>query len=184
MAQNITYPPSEGPPTAESVQSLRRKLATSRTVSRALLEEQNRNEALIQQLRRVVGNTQPSANGFSFLTSGTSAQALKVTQTPGQQSLTTNTTFAVSQLPALRSLLADLRPKLAALKDTNMGVGMDSAKDEVREERRGYIEQRTLAHLDRNGQKVADDAILVSGKRVDSGEVQALEKVASMFDPT
>ena len=182
-AQNISYPPAANAATAESVQLLRRKLAASRTVSRSLIEEHNRNEAILQQLRFIIGNTQNGANNLSFLTNAASAQTLKITQEPEHQSLTTNTTFAVSQLPALRALLAELRPKLAALKSANVGVGMDSAKDELREDRRGYIEQRTLSHLERNGQTLSDNPTLVPGKRLDPEEVQALEKVASIFDP-
>lgn len=166
------------------MQQLRRKLAASRTVSRTLLEEHNRNEALLNQLRRLVGHAQDGANNLSFLTTSPAAQSLQVTQNPGQQSLTTNTNFVISQLPALRSLLADLRPKLSALKASSAGRGLDSAKDENREERRGYIEQRTRAHLERNGLKPDESSALVSGKRMDPEEVQALETVASIFERT
>ncbi|KIX07305.1 uncharacterized protein Z518_01958 [Rhinocladiella mackenziei CBS 650.93] len=179
--ENIPYPPAENAPTAERVQLLRRKLAASRAVSKGLLEEQSRNEAILQQLRGIAGGASNEINNLSFLTSGTSAQSLQVTQNPEQQSLTTNTTFAVSQLPALRSLLAELRPKLGALKDTTMGVETGSAKDELREERRGYIEQRTQSHLRRHGQISEESATMVSGKHVDPEEIQALEKIASIF---
>jgi kinetochore protein Mis12/MTW1 len=135
----------------------------------------------LNQLREITGKAQTGANDLSFLTNSAAAETLKVTANPDQRSLTTNTNFVVSQLPALRGLLAELRPRLAALKDSRMGVDMDCAKDELREERRGYIEQRTRSHLERNGLNLGENSTLVSGKRVDPEEVQALEKVASIF---
>ncbi|KIW31157.1 uncharacterized protein PV07_02826 [Cladophialophora immunda] len=179
--ENISLPPPENAPTVESVQLLRRKLAASRTVSYALIEEHKRNEAVLRQLRNLIGNTHPATNSLSFLLDGASAQTQNGPQHNDHRDLTTNTNFAISQLPALKSLLAELRPRLASLKDTDMSIS--SAKDEVKEERRGYIEQRTRSHLERNGEASAEDSTALPGKRVDPEEVQALEKVASIFDP-
>ncbi|KIW88185.1 uncharacterized protein Z519_11296 [Cladophialophora bantiana CBS 173.52] len=178
--ENISYPPPENAPTVESVQILRRKLAASRTVSNALMEEYKRNEAVLRQLRDLIGNPHTTTNNLSFLMNGASEQTLHASQHTDSRRLTTNTNFAISQLPALKSLLAELRPKLAMLKDIDMNVS--SAKDELKEERRGYIEQRTRSHLERNGEAAGEDYTL-SGKRVDPDEVQALEKVASILDP-
>ncbi len=61
---------------------------------------------------------------------------------------------------------------------------VESAKDELKEERRGYIEQRTRSHLQRNGEDLQEPMAAVSGKRVDPEAVQALERVASIFEPT
>ncbi|KAJ9606010.1 hypothetical protein H2200_009859 [Cladophialophora chaetospira] len=169
--ENLSYPPSSDAPTVESVQTLRTKLAAERGASRALLKEYNRNQAIIHQLQSLIGNGQVTPSNLSFLTNGTSAQ-----------SLTTNTNFAVSQLPALRATLAEIRPKLAALK--NASINVESAKDEDKEERRGYIEQRTRSHLQRNGEGLQEPMAAVSGKRVDPEEIQALEKVAAIFEPT
>ncbi|KAK5442014.1 hypothetical protein LTS15_011061 [Exophiala xenobiotica] len=181
---DISYPPPENATTVEDVQLLRRKLAASRTLSKHLQEEHNRNEAMLTQLRELVGGAQQEANNLSFLMNGSAAQSLKVTENPDQQSLTTNTEFAVSQLPALRSLLAELRPKLAALKASDKDARLNSAKEEIKEERRGYIEQRTWSRLERNGMEPAENFNLLSGRRIDAEEVQALEKVASVFDQT
>lgn len=121
---------------------------------------------------------------MSFLTQSPAAQALNVAGNPDRQSLTTNTKFAVSQLPALRSLLADLRPKLEALKASQGNAALTSAKEEIKEERLGYIEQRTRSHLERNGINPAENSHLLFAKRVDEEEVQALERLASIFDQT
>jgi len=85
-----------------------------------------------------------------------------------QRPLTTNTTFTLSQLPALRALLAELRPKLASLQSAELGF--NSARDERRQERRDYIEQRTRMHLDRNRRAYGDN-----GRKVETEEVEALE---------
>ena len=164
-------------PTADSIHLLRRKLAASRTVSKSLMQEQARNESLLQQLRAL---NQPDTHGnLAFLTESVAAKTLNVSSS--NQALTTNATFAMSQLPALKSLLAELRPRLAILK--NASTGIESAKDEIRQERREYIEQRTQGLVDRNG-GASEDAAALSGKPVDTDEIQALEKVAQIFNPT
>lgn len=117
---------------------------------------------------------------FSFLTSSPSSTAFNIsTNQPAQQPLTTNTTFTLSQLPSLRALLADLRSKLASLQFTE--PNLHSAVQERHQERRDYIEQRTRLHLNRNGRARADNPSGVNGRRVDPEEVEALEKVASIF---
>lgn len=172
--QNISFPPPEDAPSPEKIQQLRRKLAASRTVSRTLWEEHNRNEALLQQLRALVQGAQSTTPSLSFLTD---------VPANTNQSLTTNTSFVLSQLPALRSLLAELRPKLAALNASRVNPQPDTAKDEIREDRRNYIEERTRAHLERQGQILTQDSTVVGGRTIDPQEVQALEKIAAIFDP-
>jgi len=176
--EGITHPPPENVPSPEAIQLLRRKLAASRQVSRALTSESSRNEAVLNQLRGMLNpnsedGTQPN---LSFLAMGAAQQPFS-----GQQPLTTNTKFALSQLPALKGTLVDLKAKLATLKDVQLT--MDSAKDELREERRSYIEQRTKSHLERNGQIAATDSGPLSGKQTDTAEVEALEKAACVFNP-
>ncbi len=190
--QNLSYPPAPNAPTPESVQLLRRKAAASQTVKSSLLVEAARNDAIIAQLQALT-STKPSNEDtpiaetqarqqpdFSFLNSSPSSRAFNVsTSQPAQQPLTTNTTFTLSQLPAIKAILADMRPKLATLQSTEHGL--PSAMDERRQERRDFIEQRTRLHLERNGRAHADNAAAVNGRRVDQEEVDALEKVASIF---
>lgn len=151
--------------------------------------EASRNEAIIAQLKSLliqsdgeaVQPSQPSEHDFSFLTSTTSAKALNVsTSSSAQQPVTTNTKFALSQLPALRALLADLRPRLASLQTSSTGI--DGVRAERREERREYIEQRAKMHLRRHAEGSSINNPSVAGKRVEPEEVEALEKVANMFD--
>lgn len=163
-------------PSTESIQLLRRKLAASRTLSRALRQEQNRNEAILQQLRTVTGTD--GGNSFAFLTQNAAARKLNVAS--DFHGLTTNTTFTMSQLPALKALLAELRPRLASLKDVSTGV--ESAKDEMMQERREYIEQRTKNLLQKNGDAMADNASALPANPLDPDEIHALEKVAQIFN--
>jgi kinetochore protein Mis12/MTW1 len=175
--QGIAYPPPQHVPTAESVQLLRRKLAASRALSRSLMQEQARNEAILQQLRAL--HNRDADGNMAFLTQSAGSTTLNVSA--NGQAFTTNTTFVMSQLPALKALLAELRPRLAALK--NADIGINSAKDENRQERREYIEQRTKTHIERNGGAMADNAAALPGKPLDTEEMQALEKVAKIFKP-
>jgi kinetochore protein Mis12/MTW1 len=162
----------------------------SQRLGRYLRAEASRNEAVIAQLKGLTTpedapeSAKPSRtkeHDFSFLTSTTSAKALNVTTTGfAQPPVTTNTKFALSQLPALRSLLADLRPRLASLQTPSTGI--DGVRAERREERREYIEQRAKLHLDRHRDGASVSHSAVSGKRVEPEEIEALEKVANMLD--
>lgn len=174
----MTFSQAANAPTTESVDILRRKLAASRMVSRALATEQYRNEAILAQLRGILApkSEDSSLPNLAFLTDSASRQT-----SSGQQPLTTNTTFTLSQLPALKVVLTDLKSKLTTLKDVQLGF--DTAQDERREERREYIEQRTRSHLERNGHSTAASSGPLSSKRTDAAEVEALEKAASIFNP-
>lgn len=77
------------------------------------------------------GSEATPPNSIAFLTQPTS------TSSNSRTPLTTSSQFATSQLPALRQLVADLRPKIRSLKDK----GIDNVDWESRrEERRQYIE--------------------------------------------
>jgi kinetochore protein Mis12/MTW1 len=160
------------------VQLLRRKAAASQHLTTSLLAESSQNEAMIAQLKAVTSpRSQREADkqpNLSFLNSSPSSRAFNIsTEQPMQRPLTTNTTFTLSQLPALRALLAELRPKIASLQSAELGF--NSARDERRQERRDYIEQRTRMHLDRNRRAYGDNNVSVNGRKVDTEEVEALE---------
>jgi kinetochore protein Mis12/MTW1 len=154
---------------------LRRKVMESQRLGSYLLEEAARNEAIIAQLK---SSTNPD---FSFLTSSTSAKALNVSTTSfAQQPITTNTNFALSQLPALQALLADLRPRLASLQSSTTGI--ESVRAERREERREYIEQRAKLHLERHPEGALVHGSAVAGKRVQPEEVEGVDTLGNIFD--
>ncbi len=150
----------------------------------------SRNEAIIAQLKGLMADenaregsnaSKTSQQDFSFLTSTESAKALNVSTSGfAQQPITTNTNFALSQLPALRSLLAGLRPRLASLQAS--GTGVDSVRAERREERREYIEQRAKLHLQRHANGASVNRPGLPGKRVEPEEGEALEKIVDILD--
>lgn len=201
--QNISLDPSPDAPTVEMILALRQKLQETKKLNRALKQESVRNEVMISQLKTILSaaQTTDSANDtkgegeptaaparkmdldLSFLTSSAAAQKLRVGVTTGSNTqhtpLTTNTTFILSQLPALQALLKELRPKLATLPRSKIANDTESKSDERRE----YIESRIKLHLERSGQlPVGNDGNpTVAGRKMDISEAQALEAVTGML---
>ncbi|KAF2462060.1 putative MIND kinetochore complex component Mtw1 [Lineolata rhizophorae] len=193
-------------PTPESLQALRRKLLETQKLHNALLAEKTRNEALLKQLRSLIsgptstlghaanganaqapgGAEGPTAGAFSFLTETPGAKTLGLawptgsdaTASANQGPIQTNTAFTISQLPALRSLLAVLRPKLAAMSNRSPGD-----ENETAAERRKYIESQTRRVLARRGVDIsgAEGSGALSGRRVVPEEVKALEEIVGQI---
>jgi kinetochore protein Mis12/MTW1 len=114
---------------------------------------------------------------FSFLTLDPGAKQLRVGEN-SDTPLTTNTTFILSQLPALRATLKYLRPKLSTLPKSAEDMDLDS----IRDERREYIESRIRMHLERAGEvPMGDGHGIIAGRRIGGTEAQALETVASLL---
>lgn len=111
---------------------------------------------------------------LSFLTSGAAAKMLRVGQ---NNSLTTNTDFVLSQLPALHAVTEKLRAKLSTLPTA---VPADATK---RDERREYIESRIRLHLERSGEPALGDGnTVIAGRKISAAEVQALEAVGNILN--
>jgi kinetochore protein Mis12/MTW1 len=155
-------------------------------VSKALASEQARNTAMLEQLRGMttsVAEAQTKASSsFAFLSGAPSTSTFNVSANSQQQPLTINTNFALSQLPALKSILTELRPKLAKLQAT--GLGHSGAREEMKTERKAYIGRRTIEHADRNGHTSGENAGLIAGRDIEESEVQAMEKLANIFGPS
>lgn len=126
--------------------------------------------------------TPPSATlpNLSFLFSDPVAKRLNVgdNATAAVTPITTNTTFILSQLPALRAVLTQLRPKLMTLSAASTQTGEPDPK---REERRQYIDSRIRLHLERSGELGNSEGVL-RDRRIDEKEVQALESVIGMLE--
>ncbi|KAL2871813.1 MIND complex subunit MTW1 [Aspergillus lucknowensis] len=205
--ENISLKPSPDAPTPETILALRQKLQETKKLNRALKQESARNEVLISQLRTVLSAAQtadPADNSkvegkiagnpvgerknldLTFLMSSPAARKLRVGVVTGSNTqhtpLTTNTTFILSQLPALQSMLNDLRPKLASLPKSEDASNKESKSDE----RRDYIDSRVRLHLERSGQLPvgSDGNPAIVGRRLDISEAQALEAVAGMLTQT
>ncbi|KAF3481090.1 uncharacterized protein GIQ15_03849 [Arthroderma uncinatum] len=198
-------PNCENAPTEESLTLQRQKLRETKKLNRMLTQECARNDAILSQLRSMVSAVKPNQGtqstpmeaatpatpafdaetqlpNLSFLLSDPRAKKLRMGDGgagPSRTPLTTNTTFILSQLPALRSVLAQLRPKLLTLPKSVDEMELDQKKGERRE----YINSRTKLHLDRTGGGSESEQVhdVVRGKRVNVEEVLALEGVAATF---
>jgi kinetochore protein Mis12/MTW1 len=205
-SQGLDLHPSPGAPTPETILALRKKLQETKKLNRALRQESDRNDAIISQLRSILstvktpdGATSAKQEGdvevptlpenkdldLSFLTESPAARQLRIGAATGPNTqhtpLTTNTTFILSQLPALQALLKQLRPKLATLsKSANTTEANTNTK---RDERKEYIESRIRLHLERTGQLGvgSDGNPVVAGRKIDISEAQALETVTGML---
>ncbi|EED22314.1 MIND kinetochore complex component Mtw1, putative [Talaromyces stipitatus ATCC 10500] len=193
--ENLSFSKDSNAPTPESINMQRRKLRETRKLQQALQRESMQNEAVISQLRAVLFVAQDTAQkqpvvktdssapatsststlpNLSFLTSGPAANMLRVGQ---NNSLTTNTDFVLSQLPALHAATQKLRAKLATLPTS---VPSESLK---RDERREYIDSRIRLHLERLGEPLLGDGqAAIAGRKISSAEAQALEAVGNMLN--
>ncbi|KAA8651425.1 MIND complex subunit MTW1 [Aspergillus tanneri] len=200
--ENLNLNPPPDAPTPETVQAQRKKLQETKKLNRALKMECARNEAIISQLRSILSTVRsadttaaksedeaeaPVPSGsrdldLSFLTSSPAAQKLRVGVAAGFNAkhtpITTNTTFILSQIPALKGMLTQLRPKLVTLPKS-----VDTEKESRADERRDYIESRIRLHLERAGQLAvgSDGNPVIAGRKIDIAEAQALEAVTSML---
>ncbi|KAK3178050.1 hypothetical protein OEA41_000182 [Lepraria neglecta] len=179
-ATNLQLPLSPSAPTPESILLLRRKLQETRKLNQALRSTHNQNAALVTKLSSLLSppttSTQSDPSSLAFLASPTNpaAQTLNLSFAPSSKDSkprTTNAQFATSQLPALRQLVAELRPKMQSLKD--------GARDKVdwesrREERRAYIEAGTKNVVIRRGTVEGEE---FGGGRRGRVEVEELEGV-------
>ncbi|KAI9701175.1 MAG: hypothetical protein M1836_001844 [Candelina mexicana] len=200
---NLSITQQADAPTPESINLQRRKLQETQKLHAALLGETSQNAALTVQLKSLLSsaeqgparepkiedpeNTHPSTtkqgdSAFAFLTEDAVSKELGVGNR-GQIPLTTNVNFALSQLPAMRSLLAILKPKLSSLPAT-AAINFEAPE----EERRHYIESQTRRHLESTrgldleaqGQN-RDGGWQGGGRRMGAEEVGAIEGIVNML---
>ncbi|KAJ5578737.1 uncharacterized protein N7459_007701 [Penicillium hispanicum] len=194
--EGLSFEAVPNAPTPETIHAQRKKLVETRKLNRSLKDECARNDAVIAQLKSILSTVESAKNGgaageskattpldLSFLTSSPAARQLRVGVDAGMNAkhtpLTTNTTFILSQLPALQATLVNLRPKLASLPHAMVEMETKTKRDERKE----YIESRIRLHLERAGQLAMgyDGNPVVAGRRIDISEAHALENVANML---
>ncbi|MCJ1247074.1 hypothetical protein MMC30_004285 [Trapelia coarctata] len=181
--RDLTLPLSPSAPTPDSILALRRKLQETQKLNLALEHEHARHSALLSQVRSLLGQppnpspaptkvedghspSSPSAAPFEFLASHVS----------GAQSrpLSTSAQFTAAQLPALRALLAKLKPKLSTLPPVMGQLDWESG----RELRRDYIDGVVRRVVRENGvEEVVEEREL--GRRVVGEEVRDLESIVN-----
>ncbi|MCJ1285847.1 hypothetical protein MMC26_005189 [Xylographa opegraphella] len=170
---DLTLPLPASAPTPASVLALRRKLQETNKLNLALEHEHACNTALLSELHALIGHpskakgedeaksSPPDPAPLSFL-------APHMAGAPSQP-LSTSAQFTASQLPALRTLVAELRPKLTSLPSAAERVDWDSGK----EQRREYIDGVVRRVVSENG--VGEE----SGER-DLGRTVAGEEVRDL----
>ncbi|KAI5298875.1 hypothetical protein KEM56_003699 [Ascosphaera pollenicola] len=184
-------------PTQEDITAQRQQLRETRRLQRVLKHEVAKNEAIISQLTSVLEplaeeankeNEEPVTSGsppnLSFLTHDPAARALKIggdEKASLNKPILTNTTFIVSQLPALREMLLQLRGRLSDLPQFAKQLATDIQPDE-REE---YIDGRIKLHLQRHGGLAPSDdpysSAATTGKKVDKKELDALDSAVAFL---
>ncbi|KAI9889923.1 MAG: hypothetical protein M1814_004646 [Vezdaea aestivalis] len=189
--ENLDFTPSDDTPTPSTIQTLHSTLRETEKLQSALTHESARNKALLSHLRALLSpqptsTSTPSPDDTSLSLSFLSASPLPAgasAPTP----LTTAATFLTSQLPALRSLLTTLRPKISSVALPVVVSGVDEAGD--REARNLYVETQTRRHLVRargveftNEGEVRDGGWVGGGRGVEGVEVKALEEIVSGFE--
>lgn len=178
--------------TPDSLHTLRRKLQETEKLHAGLRAEQARNDVLLERLRTLVP-TSPSQSAqalfaapiksegrhepsLSFLTATPSASTLGLSTKPQVESLAQNTQFALSQLPALKALLAHLRPRLASLPQSSL----PGARNKSEEARQAYIGSQSRKAMERRGIDVSGNAAAEAGdlgRRMGTDEIRALEGI-------
>lgn len=187
--------------TVESVTALRRRLQASQKLNLALHREHTRNEALLRDLRQVLGvsalsvkkedteeggEEQSEMGTFGFLAQGKTQLSSVGSATP----ITTTTQFTLSQLQALRALSTSLR---SLIPDLSSAVGEDAAagRKTWRRERAGYVETSSRKYLENAGGlelgkqgEVRDGEYQGQGQGLSRGAVEGLENAVALLEKT
>jgi kinetochore protein Mis12/MTW1 len=212
--QGLNFAPSLSPdaPTLESITLQRRKHQETLRLHRLLQAEAARNAALIQQLKGLLSyapqNT-PFQTPSSQMAPKIQPQDKDITEaeeaypafgflerkgdlanSSAATPLSTTTAFALSQLPAMKSLLADLRPALRSLSSPQSHApdpNLAAEEKGWRKERLEYVESQTRRlHENVRGLElgpqgaVRDGEWQEEGRRVGRWEVDALERVVGL----
>jgi kinetochore protein Mis12/MTW1 len=181
-------------PSAESIVLQRRKLRETQKLHSLLLAETAKNDTTIATLKALLTSRAPKGESKTHTETGYPTFAFL--QNKGDLTgdalhpIGATTSFTLSQLPALKALLQDLRPRLLALEDG--GVKNGTIGEEVkswRRERLEFVERETRRHLEtvrglELGEmgEVRDGEWQKEGRHLGKGEVEDLERVVGMVD--
>jgi kinetochore protein Mis12/MTW1 len=168
--------------TPEELQTLRQKVQETRKLKNMLQATVQRNDETLKQLKAlaspVKSEKQKSAGQLSFLASGSSATQLGITYPPAPLAegelgpLSTNVSFALAQLPALKQLLAELKPQLTSLSKSST---VPAAEGDIARERRYFVETQSLKAMERQGLTTGTGSAESLGRVVSVDEMTALE---------
>lgn len=162
----------------EDVQLRRRKLQETAKLNAMLKAEEAKNAAMLAQLQGLVGN-----NGADNTTESTFAFLMTSQHTStatNAQLLNQNTQYALSQLPALRQLLQQLKDSLQTLPSARHAKEDPESTDA---RRRRYIESLSRRALGRKGiEPESGDALAAgSGRKIGREEMEGMEAVVQVL---
>jgi kinetochore protein Mis12/MTW1 len=192
-------------PTIETIRLQRAKVQEAQRLNRLLTAESSKNTAIINRLRslrglppksvpetsKAPGSSEPSTNDTAYPVFAHLENKADLADGTGDTPLSTNAAFVLSQLPALKSLLAELKPQerlLGERKKANPNIAEGQGEKTWRKQRVEYIETQTRRHLEKvvglelgkNGE-VGDGEWQAEGRKLAKGEVQDLEKMVEMI---
>ncbi len=172
--KNLDLSRTENSPTPEQVQLQRRKLNETTKLNTMLKAEEARNAVVLEQLRSLTGTNEINGNADSplaFLASWS-----HTAKTSSGQPLNQNVQYALSQLPALRQHLDQLKQSLQPPLNARRGR---EDEDSIENKRRNYIDYHSRRALDRKGIEPENAASVAAGlgRRVGREEVEGMEAV-------
>jgi len=188
--EGLNFTQDNDAPNTESVTMQRKKLRETQKLHSLLLAEKARNDATIASLKALLLNQVPKKEpdeeevypAFAFLENRGELTG------DGAHPATTTTSFALSQLPALKSILENLRPRLKELANGNGKEGLVGEEDKTwRRERLEFVEKEARRHLENvrglelgEMGEVRDGEWQGEGRKLGKGEVEDLERVVGM----
>ena len=185
--------------TPQSVDLLRRKVHETEKLHAALRAEEARNEALLARLRPM---TQPQSTGdvslnsfqtspentttlppqsqpsFAFLSETPAAASLGLSAGTTSEPITQNAQFTLSQLPALKALVDELRPYLKT-------TGQPASSNDTADARREYIDsqgRRAMARQGVDAEMVTVNGVGQLGRPTGADEIRSLQGIAASLD--
>jgi kinetochore protein Mis12/MTW1 len=190
--QGLNFTLDADAPSSESITLQRRKLREVEKLHSLLLAETARNEATIASIRALLSTQVPKAEPTedSQPTHPTFAFLQNKGDLKGDVShpISTTTSFALSQLPALKALLHNLKPRLDELSNDTGKEGLIGEEEKTwKRERLEYVEREARRHLENvrglelgEMGEVRDGEWQGEGRKLGKGEVEDLERVVGL----
>lgn len=190
--QGLNFTLDADAPSSESITLQRRKLREVEKLHSLLLAETARNEATIASIRALlstqVPKTEPTVDAEATYPAFAFLQNKGDLKGDVSHPISTTTSFALSQLPALKALLQNLRPRLNELANSEGSAGLVGEEEKSwRRERLEFVEKETRRHLENSRGlelgdmgEVRDGEWQGEGRNLGKGEVDDLERVVGL----
>ena len=165
--KNLDFSRLEHAPTAEQVQLQRRKMHETAKVNAVLKAEEVKNAAILSQLRSLVDSANSDASPFAVLSTSNKSTT---------QNLSQDVQYAITQLPALRQMISQLKDTLPT---TSSARHTEEDEDSVEAKRRRYVESQASRALKRKAVDREDPDVIAAstGRKIGRDEVEGMEAV-------